>query len=394
MFGEFLLLEKPGATAKRATRLPLGNTAGRSEAWLRDTLFDHPELLPVADLDASYGPLLPLCKELRTPAGPIDIAFINAHGQLTLVECKLWRNPESRRKVVAQILDYARTLKEWSYADLQRQVAMASGRGGDTPYEIVRSSHPELEEHHFIDSVTRSLKNGRFLLLVAGDGIREDIHGIADLINRNATSGFSFGQVEVALYEFPDGALALQPRVIARTELIERHVIVTSGGFELAETEAPADADIPASVDPAVVAANAEIREREMTWWLPVTTMRFDDPEQDPPAYRWRNHVRAAMPIPGVWLTAYVDADGKIGVFLAGSKSAVARAMEYLPEHELLAELPEGSYIRAGRSGGRFYGIKRQVTEFADDAARHEWLRATVNSFVNAIRPRLSHAKV
>ena len=49
--------------------------------------------------------LTPLCTELRTEAGALDIAFINQFGRLTLVECKLWRNPEARRKVVAQALD-------------------------------------------------------------------------------------------------------------------------------------------------------------------------------------------------------------------------------------------------------------------------------------------------
>jgi RecB family endonuclease NucS len=71
------------------------------------------------------APFVPLCTERRTPAGPIDIAFINPAGRLTLVEFKLWRNAEARRKVVAPALDYARTIKGWSYADVQRQAAMA-----------------------------------------------------------------------------------------------------------------------------------------------------------------------------------------------------------------------------------------------------------------------------
>ena len=118
MHGDFFLLERGGRVSSKAQRLPLGETRGRNEAWLRDTLFANPDLLPIGDIEPVYGPLLPLCIELRTPAGPIDIAFINPAGRLTLVECKLWRNSEARRKVVAQILDYARTVKSWSYADL------------------------------------------------------------------------------------------------------------------------------------------------------------------------------------------------------------------------------------------------------------------------------------
>lgn len=120
MHGDFFFLEGEGNSITRANRLPLGDTRGRNEAWLRDTLFANPGLLPIHDIEPAYGPLLPLCTELRTPAGPLDIAFINPVGRLTLVECKLWRNAEARRKVVAQVLDYARAVKGWSYADLQR----------------------------------------------------------------------------------------------------------------------------------------------------------------------------------------------------------------------------------------------------------------------------------
>src|SRR6516225_9199801 len=42
-----------------------------------------------------------------------------------LVECKLWKNPEARRQVVAQTLDYVSALSRWSYADLQAKVAAA-----------------------------------------------------------------------------------------------------------------------------------------------------------------------------------------------------------------------------------------------------------------------------
>src|SRR6187402_2103650 len=121
------LLHIPNETAlnqssSRWKRLPLGETAGRSEAWLRDTLHANPDILPVSDIDPAFTPLCPLCTELSTNAGPIDNVFINATGRLTLVECKLWRNPESRRKVVAQILDYAKELSRWSYSDLQARV--------------------------------------------------------------------------------------------------------------------------------------------------------------------------------------------------------------------------------------------------------------------------------
>ena len=51
--------------------------------------------------------------ELKTPAGPIDNFMVTPSGLPVLVECKLWRNPEARRQVVGQILDYAKELSRW-----------------------------------------------------------------------------------------------------------------------------------------------------------------------------------------------------------------------------------------------------------------------------------------
>lgn len=233
MHGEFFLIEGEEQGVERAERLAFGATHGRDEAWLRDTLFTYPEILPVRSIDPSFGPLVPLCRELRTDAGPIDIAFINSFGRLTLVECKLWRNPEARRKVVAQILDYARAISRWAYSDLQRQVAAATGRKGNIPYELARSLDEGLDEKDFVDATSAAMRSGRFLLVIAGDGIREDVGALAELINRNAASGFAFGLVEVALYGLDDGRLIVQPRTLAKTQIIERTVVIAREGTEL-----------------------------------------------------------------------------------------------------------------------------------------------------------------
>src|SRR5688572_5879504 len=105
MYGDFILIAE-GRAAKVVPRSHIGDLGGKDEAWLRDTIFTTPQILPVSEIDPTFGPLVPLCRELRTPAGPVDAVFINERGRLTFIECKLWKNPQSRREVVGQILDY------------------------------------------------------------------------------------------------------------------------------------------------------------------------------------------------------------------------------------------------------------------------------------------------
>ena len=124
----------------RSAKLPGATKLGSATRYLR-----YPDLLPLRDIDPSSDPYSTVYR-MRTEAGPLDIAFINQFGRLTLVECKLWRNPEARRKVVAQTLDYARAVSRWSYSDLQRQVAAASGRHGNVPFETTLAQNPGLIE--------------------------------------------------------------------------------------------------------------------------------------------------------------------------------------------------------------------------------------------------------
>lgn len=391
MYGDFLLLDNDDGPSK-AERLAFGDTAGRDEAWLRDTLIDHPELLPIGEIDPSFGPLVPLCTELGTSAGPIDAAFISPHGRLTLVECKLWRNPEARRKVVAQILDYARVISKWSYPDLQRQVAHRKGIAGNLPFEFCRLVQPDLIEQRFIDQVTRSMRSGRFLLLIAGDGIREDIGSMTELVNRNSAMGFSFGLVEVALYGLPSGALLVQPRVVARTKIVERTVVLVRDANRAA---VDSEDDSPIS-DPGDAGGGAGRGEGDRQayyrkWWQPVLDARLDDPEQDPPKLYWPNNVRAQLPMKGTWALCYFT-NGLVGVCTAGRTGYYEEFIRFAKANKeaVLADLPKGSDLRPFSSGnGLTFVCERPMREFPSEDAAKAWIVDVLNEFVNALRPRL-----
>lgn len=89
---------------------------------------------------------MPVCRELSTPAGYVDAVYVNPLGRLVLAEFKLWRNPQARREVIGQILDYAKEFASWSYEDLQREVSRSLGRKGNVLYELARRQAPDLDE--------------------------------------------------------------------------------------------------------------------------------------------------------------------------------------------------------------------------------------------------------
>ena len=129
--------------------------------------------------------------------------------------------------MVGQILDYAKDLAAWSYEDLQRQISLATGRqDSNLLYQLVSKRHPRPSPRpSFVDNVRRHLQRGEFLLLIVGDGIREGVEKIVDFVQRHSGLHFNLALVEAALYRDRGDRLIMQPRVLARTEIVQRFVV-------------------------------------------------------------------------------------------------------------------------------------------------------------------------
>ena len=217
-------------------RVPLGTPTSQGniiESKLQELLFRNPQTLPIGSIDKAHDGVIPVCQELYTPAGYVDALYINNLGRLTIAEFKLWRNPQARREVIGQILDYAKELAAWSYEDLQREVSRALRKKGNVLHELVCARYPETDESAFVDNVTRHLRRGEFLLLIIGDGIREDVENIVDFVQVHSGLHFNLALVEAALYSDTHGRIIIQPRTIARTELVKRLVFETGEAVDL-----------------------------------------------------------------------------------------------------------------------------------------------------------------
>jgi hypothetical protein len=211
------------------------------EAWFQRLLFEHPSLLPIEAIEGVFAPLIPLAREVGTDAGPIDVVYVSPEGYLTLVETKLFRNPEARREVVAQIIDYATAMSRWTYSQLRDAVKKAGG-SGDDPVIAAAEKHPDFDKASFIDTVSRNLREGRFLLLIVGDGIQEGVEALAETLARSPRLRFELALVELALFR-PAGQdlpIYVQPSVLARTREVVRAVVEVRGPSKVDDIEVTA----------------------------------------------------------------------------------------------------------------------------------------------------------
>ncbi|WP_052736559.1 DUF4268 domain-containing protein [Aquincola tertiaricarbonis] len=390
-----------GSSAQLLSRIPLATgDAQFSEAWLQRQLFEQPHALPLKEIAPHLGEVAPVCMELNTLAGPADILYVTTTGQVVLVETKLWRNPEARRTVVAQILDYAKELTAWTYEDLDREVAKATGRGPGYLLVSARQRFATLDEREFTDGINHSLRRGEIVLLIVGDGIRSGTEALVAFLERYGSLRFSFGLVEVAAYQLGDGVL-LCPRVLAKTELIRRvvAVAVAADGTELAALPAPQDAgndEAPGSSE-----------QREYGQWLGafwtdyLERLVLDDATQLKPRKPPRG-TNAFFPMPPsgreCWVSAYIArGTDQIGVYLAFANkyelAADAYEQLYCDREDIEKEIGVQLDWVSRNEGTPTIWVVRPLGDWRNPQVRSQhlaWLTGVTNRFVNAFRPRLN----
>lgn len=218
-------------------RIPLDEKAF-NEDWIQKLIHNNPDILPINEIDTGFTPAISIGREISTTAGYIDNLFISPDGYLTIVETKLWRNPEARREVVGQILDYAKELNKWSFTDLDNAVKLYNqtyNNNSDGLLATVRKFNEldEADESFFIDTVSRNLKRGRFLLLIVGDGIRESVEDMVEYLTQTPQLYFTLALVELQVYKLnqADNSLIVIPQLVTRTREITRAIVKIEGNY-------------------------------------------------------------------------------------------------------------------------------------------------------------------
>lgn len=210
-------------------RILLGS-GNYDENWLQNLLHDQPDILPIGQIEPGFGAAVPVARELSCGHGYVDNLYVTPTGEIILVEAKLWSNPQARREVVAQALDYVAALMRLDYEGLELAVGNAAGNKHKL-YSYFSNRPDAVGEADFIDAVSNNLKRGRMLVLVVGDGIRREAEAMASLLQSHAGAHFTFALVELAMWRnVATGDILVVPDTLAQTVMIERGVVRLENG--------------------------------------------------------------------------------------------------------------------------------------------------------------------
>lgn len=229
----------------------------------------------MADIEPAFSPLISICRELPTPAGYLDNLWLTPAGGIVIGECKLFRNPQARREVVAQALDYARAMSGWHYEDLQDEFRKAVKQPAATIWDLIKD-HTDLDEGQFVDAVERRLQTGRILALIIGDGIQEGVEALTAHLQLHAGLHTGLALVDLSIWQGLDGVLVV-PRIPMKTRLIERGIVVIAPDTP-AKIEPPVGATSKAS--PSVVRTARSMTASEPEFYEQLTARRPELPNR------------------------------------------------------------------------------------------------------------------
>lgn len=196
-----------------------------SETWLQNVLNSFPQILPVDEIESVFWPLVPIGREINTSAGFIDNLFISKAGYLVMVETKLWRNPQAKREVLAQAIDYASELAGWSFEELEEVCQKQNSKG---VLELIQTGFdPDSEEMPTEENISDNLRLGRFLILVVSDHIHHSLIKMLKYANNFPHLATNVGLIELHCYKAPNhqDEIIVVPSIIAKTEIVERSIV-------------------------------------------------------------------------------------------------------------------------------------------------------------------------
>ena len=172
-----------------------------NESALQEILGMSPDLIPVGELSGGRKPIKVAIREGGLPgSGSTDLIGIYEYGNITIVETKLAKNEEIKRKVIGQILEYAAYLWQKPYEEFDDIFHRKLGGYLVDLMDKAEKENDEWSAEEFRDAVEANLKSGTFALFIVVDEINEELRRIIDYLNSKNFTDFELYALELKYF--------------------------------------------------------------------------------------------------------------------------------------------------------------------------------------------------
>ncbi len=198
------------------------------EKELQDSIEALPELLnPIAQLNEQGYPFFILKRELNVSSGAIDFLAVDYEGSLYIVETKLAENPEIRRAIIGQVIEYASNLSDMPYDKfsseclkyLKRQVNLEQAVH-DFYFQQRRDDEvtPSAEEYRI--AISNNLAKGRLNLVIVANQVNFEIQKLIYFIDEKTRDDLNFIVLEINKYHI-DSEVFLHSHILWAAKYIK-----------------------------------------------------------------------------------------------------------------------------------------------------------------------------
>jgi hypothetical protein len=196
--------------------IELNNYIYQDETELQEIIFENPSILcGMESLELFNASTIISCREFKVGSGFIDLLFVTDRADIVLVETKLIKNPEASRVVIAQTIDYLKSLVKMDADDFLEQLATM---------EMKHINEQAIKDGSFVSQLQLNLSRGNVSILIVGDDINPNLLGMVASIQSAPHLAFTIYLIRLQSFIDAD-AHYLLPTVISRTNEIERSVI-------------------------------------------------------------------------------------------------------------------------------------------------------------------------
>jgi len=221
---EVFILENDELNSLPTRTMRAGLLGKTLEDALQAIFEKHPQLIPGKQIEpGSEDPpqFVLLRREMSVGSWSLDHLFVDQKGILTLVETKLIENPESRREVVGQIMEYAANAKKfWAEGRVRQKAAeywSQKGKNGDLDQILKNEFGENLDIENFWATVETNLEDGKIRLIIATDELRPEVRRIIEYLNKEMKNAEILG-LEIRFYGEESASLVVVPRIVGQTQ--------------------------------------------------------------------------------------------------------------------------------------------------------------------------------
>lgn len=219
---EILLLNNKDMQPLPAHSMRDGLLGKTLEDALQTILEKYPQIIPGKQIDPiSDDPprFVLLRREMPVAGWSLDHLYVDQRGVLTLVETKLIQNPESRREVIGQMIEYAANASEyWGNEKARRySIEFWNKKGVNLDDTLKKEFGEDLDISAFWATVEENLKNGRIRMMIAADELWPEVRRMIEYLNGEMSNAEVLG-LELKCYGDDNSQMVLVPLLVGQSK--------------------------------------------------------------------------------------------------------------------------------------------------------------------------------